>query len=120
MTVSSHVLTGNVSAEEMTLRRDFSAAIAKGVKAGLRTDAIVVTVMELAKVSAEGSIVACNPEHREELARHFNKVFKELGDYIVNYKVPDDEELTDILEAGAVARGQNLDRGKKSGWGEIH
>lgn len=78
----------NTNAEQQ-LKEQLVKAIASGITNGLGTGAVVITVMELARVVLEGSLVACQPDLRAGLTQHLVGALDVLKAHIKGFTVPE-------------------------------
>ena len=73
---------------DMKMRGTFMKAISEGLDDGLTTVDIVVTILELARIAAEGVVVATYKEHRTKIAQQLAATLTELAEHVRTFEVP--------------------------------
>lgn len=82
-------------ANELVFRKRVLQAIRDGFnKDGMKTADIVIAVIELARIAAEGSILTCPKETRPELCRLLHKIITAMAEHLRDFEpTPEDEAL---------------------------
>lgn len=86
--------------EEMKLREGFSKAISEGIRSGMTTGDIIVTVLELTRIAAEGSMVACDPKGLDSLKQSYALTLQGLIEHLNAFNPPTEKELRRLAELG--------------------
>ena len=102
--------TKSESVAEQGLRTAFVKAIAKGITEGLGTGPIIVTILELTRVSLEGALLACHAADRVKLTAHLVQILQEMAQHLKTFD--SNVDTAELMRAGQ----QELDKVAPIGW----
>ena len=75
------------------LRQDLSDIISKHLASGMKTADLIVTILDLARIAAEGSLLTVSDEARPRVRQALHDTLQEMAKNVMTFTPPSDAEL---------------------------